>query len=265
MTASKSPTVGDVFELLNRWRHLPFYLLETRAAPFFAIFLRDVLSAKFEKEMHETVIPEFPLRIRTLYNAEERKKRGLEPSPGHSNNVDYVAFDKDLHTAYLVELKTDMGSMRDDQNEYLGAAQRKVFPALVEGVIKLAKGSPDSKRKYVHLLHQLAEPEFISVPDGLYKKSFGRDRVVAGWSEEAKGLKIGGPRCLQTKVVFIQPRPRSKATEDTAKTYDFQHIYFDQVANVVQRRGDLGCIFANFLRQWTKDAGSPDPRCFDPS
>ena len=257
MTASKSPTVGDVFELLNRWRHLPFYSLETRAAPFFAIFLRDVLRANFGKEMHETVIPEFPLRIHTLYNADERKDR----SPGHSNNVDYVAFDKDLQTVYLVELKTDMGSVRDDQNKYLFAAQRKVFPDLVEGVIELAKGSTQSKRKYVHLLHLLAELEFISVPNGVYKKSFGRDRVVAGWTEEAKGLKLVGQKCSNTEVVFIQPR----ATEDTAKTYDFHHICFDQVANVVQRHGDLGCIFANYLRQWTEDAGSQDPKSFDRS
>ena len=266
MTDSNSPTVSDVFDLLNRWRHLPFYSLETRAASFFAIFLRDVLSAKFGKEMHETVIPEFPLRIHTLYNAEELKKRGLESSSsGHSNNVDYVAFDKDLHTVYLVELKTDMGSIRNDQKEYLCAAQRIVFPALVKGVIELAKGSPDSKRKYVHLLHQLAEPEFISVPNGLYKKSFGRDQVVAGWTAEAKGLKMGESKCLQTRVVFIQPRPDPEPTKDSPKKDNFKYIYFKEFANIVQRHGDLGCIFANYLRQWTKDAGSPDPRCFDRS
>ena len=259
MKASDSPTVGDVFELLNRWRHLPFYSLETRAAPFFGIFLRDVLRARFGTEIHETVIPEFPLRIHTLYNADERKKRRLESSPGHSNNVDYVAFDKDIRTAYLVELKTDMGSVRDDQNEYLCAARRKAFPGLVEGVAELAKGS-DSKRKYVHLLHLLAESGLISVPKGLYEKSFGRDRVVSGWTEEAKGLEIGGQKCSKTKVVFIQPRPNPKPTKNTSKTYDFQYIYFDEVANIVQRHGDLGCIFANFLRQWVEEAGSPNPR-----
>ena len=151
MTANESPTVGDVFELLNRWRHLPFYSLETRAAPFFAVFLRDVLRAKFNKEMHEIVLPEFPLRIYTLYDACELKKPGLDKSsPGHSKNVDYVAFDKDIRTAYLVELKTDMGSVREEQNDYLCAAQGKAFSSLVEGVTKLAKGSA-SKPKYVHL------------------------------------------------------------------------------------------------------------------
>ena len=46
MNDRKSRGVGDVFELLNRWRHLPFYSLETRAAPFFALFMWDVLSKR---------------------------------------------------------------------------------------------------------------------------------------------------------------------------------------------------------------------------
>ena len=125
MTVNESPTVGDVFELLNRWRHLPFYSLETRAAPFFALFLRDVLQAKFGTEIHETVIPEFPLRIGTLHDDE----RNL------SKNVDYVAFSKDERTVYLVELKTDMDSKRDEQDDYLSKARDEIeFGRLVEGV-----------------------------------------------------------------------------------------------------------------------------------
>ena len=122
VTDSKSPTVSQVFELLNRWRHLPFYSLETRAAPFFALFLRDVLSAHFRAEMHEILIPEFPLRIGTLYTKDELKLRsgtGREPGTNQSYNVDYVALAKDNNTAYLVELKTDMGSKRVEQDEYL--------------------------------------------------------------------------------------------------------------------------------------------------
>ena len=260
MTANESPAVGDVLELLNRWRHLPFYSLETRAAPFFAVFLRDILRTKFKEEMHEIVLPEFPLRIHTLYDACELKKRGLnKSSSGHSNNVDYVAFDKDIRTAYLVELKTDMGSVREEQNDYLRAAQGKAFSSLVEGVTKLAKGS-DSKRKYVHLLHLLDESGFVSVPKGLYEKSFDRDRVVSGWTKAIEGLKLKDQKCSKTKVVFIQPRLDPERNEGT-NTYDFKYICFNEVANIVQRHGDLGCMFANFLRQWVKEAGSADPRC----
>ena len=47
--------------------------------------------------------------------------------PTWSYKVDYVAFRKDKSakdsTAYLVELKTDMGSKRPEQDEYLCKAQ----------------------------------------------------------------------------------------------------------------------------------------------
>ena len=45
----------------------------------------------------------------------------------------------------------------------------------------------------------------------------------------------------------------------------FEHIYFEEVANIVERRGDLGALFANYLRQWTKIAGTKDPRDICPS
>ena len=235
MTDSKSPTVSQVFELLNRWRHLPFYSLEPRVSPFFAVFLRDVLSAHFKTEIHKTVIPEFPLRIGTLYTEKERKELGLKSSPGQSYNVDYVAFAKDNSTAYLVELKTDMGSKRDKQDEYLSKAREIGFPGLVEGVKQLADASNRRKKKekkYSHLLHLLSvlRPNLVSMGD------------------------IPQQKFSETKVVFVQP------TKDESDKCDFEHIYFKEVANIVQRHGDLGAIFANYLRQWTKEAGSPDPR-----
>lgn len=243
MTANDSPTVGDVFDLLNRWRHLPFYSLETRAAPFFAIFLRDVLRTRFGTEMHEIVIPEFPLRI---------------GESNLSNNVDYVAFSKDERTVFLVELKTDMGSKRPEQDKYLCKAQDEEFSLLVQGVRELAKAS-NSKQKYVHLLHELSKTGFVCMTDELYKKSFCR--VVRGWTEAINGLKIKEQKCSKTKVVYIQPKPDPNTTNDTKEKYDFKYIYFKEVANIVQRHGDLGCMFANFLRQWVKEAGSPNPKC----
>lgn len=171
MTANKSPTVGDVFDLLNRWRHLPFYSLETRAAPFFAVFLRDVLGDALDVEMHQTVIPEFPLRIGCLYTEKERKE--LDPKPGRNQsfNVDYVAFTKNMSTAYLVELKTDLRSKRLKQDGYLCQAENTGFSQLVRGVRPLAKAS-SSKQKYVHLLHELSKTGFVCMTDDLYGKSF---------------------------------------------------------------------------------------------
>ena len=155
MTDGTHPTISQILNLLNDWRHLPFYSLETRAAPFFAVFMRELLSTHFDCEIHEILIPEFPLRIGTLYNEDERKQLQPEPSADQSYNVDYVAFAKDKRTAYLVELKTDMDSLRSQQDKYLIEARNKGLPALVEGVKKMSKKSK-KKQKYVHLLHRLS-------------------------------------------------------------------------------------------------------------
>ena len=258
----KFPTVSEIFSLLNDWRHLPFYSLETRAAPFFAVFMREVLSNHFDQEMHEILIPEFPLRIGTLYDDNERVRLRSDPSPDQSYNVDYVAFaknrknDEDKRIAYLVELKTDMDSLRPQQDKYLCKAREKGLPALVEGVKKMSKKS-NKKQKYVHLLHRLSAPgiELLSIPDDtrLYEKTFGRHGVVSGWNKERKGLKVNYQICSKIKVVFVQPY------ESDSNKYDFEHIYFDEVASVVERSGDLGAMFANYLRQWKKPAGSRDP------
>ena len=250
MTDSESPTVSDVFVWLNRRRHLPFYSLETRAAPFFAIFLRDVLSEVLRVKIHHTLIPEFPLRIGTLENDCQLKEL--------SYNVDYVAFSEDKTKVYLVELKTDLGSKRASQDKYLCQAQRTEFDCLVKGVRHLAKASR-SKRKYVHLLHQLSEAGFVRKNhklDELYKKSF--PNVVSGWTEAIEKLTIGDKIRSKPEVVFIQPK-----NHNSDKSY-FKYIYFKKVAKIVKTKGDLGAKFAESLEQWIDIAGSQDLRCNPP-
>ena len=248
MTDSESPTVSDVFDWLNRRRHLPFYSLETRAAPFFAIFLRDVLSEALRVKIHDTLIPEFPLRIGTLKNDDHGKEL--------SYNVDYVGFSEDKTNVYLVELKTDLGSKRDSQDDYLCKAQRTEFDCLVKGVRQLAEASR-SKRKYVHLLHQLSEVGFVSKNhklDELYKKSF--PEVVSGWTKAIERLTIGDKSRSKPEVVFIQP-----AQHKSDKSY-FKYIYFKKVAKIVETKGDLGKQFAECLREWQNPPGYRHPREF---
>ena len=52
-----NPTICDIFELLDKWRHLPDYQLERRADIYFAMFLPDVLEARYGPC---EIIPEFP-------------------------------------------------------------------------------------------------------------------------------------------------------------------------------------------------------------
>ena len=258
MRVDDCPTISQVFEILNCWRHLPHYSLETRAAPFFAVFLRNVLSAHFGAEIHEIVIPDFPLRIGTLNPSEEDKGRGSaagnNPSTDQSYNVDYVAFGKWNMTAYLVELKTDLASIRKEQQRYLSDAQSKPFRDLVEGVRQMARVS-NRKQKYVHLLHRLAAPGLglVNMPDQLYEKSFGNVRPSPGWTHALNAQTVSTKPISNIEVVFVQPTEHKKCEK-------FHYIYFDEITGIVQRRGDLGGLFANYLRQWTEPAGSRDPR-----
>ena len=257
----RSRTVAHVFNLMDDWRHLPGYRLEARAAPFFALYLRDVLSARLDVKLHPIVVPEFPLRIGTLDPDEKLAQKRPEDSQARrqnlSYNVDYVAFSDDRETAFLVELKTDMSSIDKNQEAYLRLARDRKLGPLVRGIVEICENSK-KRSKYVHLLHLLANLELVSIPDRdkLYRMTFPIPR--AGWTNEFKEVKptVDG-KLEHTRVIYIQPRESNQPVED------FEYIFFDEVADVAQRLGDLGCIFANFLRQWTTNPGTRKPRDMD--
>lgn len=242
MSAIESRTMADVFTLLDRWRHLPAYRLEPNLAPFFGLFLRDVLKAHFGVPMHPVVIPEFPLRKGTLSG------KGSNGS-NQSQKVDCVAFSEDLETAYFVELKTDMGSVREEQNKYLEEARNVGLQELVEGIVAIC-GETDKGAKYRHLLFLLFQLELVELP-----KLKEVDRIKVGdpnidWRSVFEGVEATkAGESIAVEVVFIQPRDDN-----------FKYIDFPTVADTVQKTGDLGCMFANYLRQWTEEAGLRDPR-----
>lgn len=243
-----SRTVAHMFNVMDACRHLPGYRLEGRLAPFFELFLPDVLGECLGAELHPVVIPEFPLRKGTLDGDDKSNQ---------SYNVDYVAFSKDRkrRTVFLVELKTDMGSIDKDQERYLHLARdlEGDFGRLVCGIVKIC-GSKYAKRgKYVHLLHLLAKLELVTIPDQseLYQMTFPRPK--SGWTEAYKVRPTVDGKLKNPRVIYIQPR---KSDPEPG----FEYICFKQVADIVQRYGDLGCMFANFLRLWTEDPGRQIPR-----
>ena len=67
-----NPTIDDIFDQLDRDRHLAGFPLEERASPYFRQFLPEVLEEHYKKvhskriEIDREVIPEFPLRHGTL-------------------------------------------------------------------------------------------------------------------------------------------------------------------------------------------------------
>lgn len=258
MTTHLSRTLEDVFRQLDQWRHLPHYRLEPRADPFFALFLRDILESCLNVDLHRVVIPEFPLRLGSLKCHGGLRSR--KASDNQSVKVDYAAFSSDGRRVFFVELKTDNASVDEEQNRYLCAARCTDFRDLVAGIVKMASVSRQ-EQKYVHLLHWLAELDFLTVGDELYDRSFRKSDKGSAWdvSGWAKALDAAGKsvnrREVKTEVVYIKP-----TKEGPDMKIDFRYIYFKQAAATIRQYGELGRMFAEALCRWQTKAGSEEPR-----
>ena len=108
MSPEPTQDLRAVFELLDRWRHLPAYQLERRADIFFALYLPGIVEHVLGVPVDPRVIPEFPIR-------KEYSRR--------STKADYFLLSRDGSSAFLVELKTEMKSRNRRQDAYLADAR----------------------------------------------------------------------------------------------------------------------------------------------
>ena len=118
--------------------------------------------------------------------------------------------------AFLVELKTDMDSLRESQSQYLLDTRRVGLKALVKGVIEIREATK-KKEKYGHLLYLLAKLGLVSPPssrNGNWRNAF--DGVQATVDKQD----------WEIKIVYIQPTEKP----------DFEYIYFDEgIINLTSR------------------------------
>ena len=152
------------------------------------------MCARFKNiDLHPIVIPEFPLRIGTIFSdeniADSYPVHKRLPGRDQSCNVDYVAFSLDCSTALLVKLKADMTSGRVDQDLYLRRARNTPIGHLIAGTKKLDKASA-KKPKYVNLLHLLAQLDLVQIPDDglLYRKTFPKPQP--GWTQAIENVTL---------------------------------------------------------------------------
>ena len=233
-----SPTVECAFELLDRWRHLPAYQLERRADIFFALYLPEVLGEHFGRKINPLLVPEFPIR------------KGLLHGNGDNQSIkaDYLALEDGAFPkrAFLVELKTDSASQRDDQDENLGHAVDVGLKGLVEGVIDIC-GATDQRRKYVHLLHLLSRLGLIEYEDDLFPVKRGFSEALCRVKHKVEEKKEEEWPSLE--LVFVRPKNNT--------------IGFEEFAKIISKGGpdDLRSTFAHHLRTWAcTGAGEPDPK-----
>ena len=227
------PDMSALFDLLDRWRHLPSYRLEPRADAMFGLFLPDALDRHLAPRgiaVDPWIIPEFPLR---------------QIGSNRSDKADFFAVSRDREYAFLVELKTDMRSLSGRQEDYLKRAVERGLGELLHDIVSMAKAKAKNakarRRKYFHLLQDVAALQLITLPRELEERIYddGRRQGISGCIEQ-----ITIPAALpKIEVIHVLPK-KEKATEG------MDCICFESFAAVVEDRGELGRRFAASLREW---------------
>ena len=231
-----------LFNNLDRWRHFAGYPLEPRVDALFGLFLPKVIEDCCEvEEMHPQVIPQFPLK---------------KSDNNQSDKVDFFAMSKDGKQAFLIELKTDMGSPREEQDEYLIRAKERGMARILSDFKEIAKAS-DSRKKYFHLMNALSEMELLRLPNELEEKI--RNVVTRDSTNLISEIEVLPSAEPKIEVIFIQPKNNPKKDTRTEQG-DFRYIYFDEIADSIQRYGELGRLFARYLRRWKTKPGKYPPK-----
>ena len=219
------PDMAALFDLLDRWRHLPSYRLEPRADALFALFLPGALDRHLAPRgivIDPRLIPEFPLG---------------QSDTNLSDKADFFALSQDREHAFLVELKTDMGSLRDSQEDYLNRAVERGLAGVLCDIRSMAKARhPQARRKYFHLLKAIAALDLMTLPPEFEGKIYDHPRGVYECID-----RIGIPSALpDIEVIHVLP--------ETVEGMDC--IDFETFADVVEDRGQIGRRFATSLRNW---------------
>lgn len=230
--------VSALFDALDRWRHLPAYQLERRADIFFAIYLRDVVASFTGTAIAETIIPELPIKRDLIWP---------HPPTNRSVKLDYCLFAEDGSRVYFVELKTDVGSRRPEQDEYLTRSAEVGFRAIVDGIREIVLATT-AHQKYHHLVSALVARGHLDVPHDLAEFVFPSAR--SGLSEKLAEIKVAESD-PPIEVIYLQP---------TATAGD-RCIDFEMFAAHVEQHDDpFSRAFAHHLRRWTLPAGAERPR-----
>ena len=229
--------ISSIFGLLDRWRHLPAYQLERRADIFFAVYLREVVASFTGAAIAQTIIPELPIKRDLIW----------PDRPTHKSvKLDYCLFAEDGSKVYFVELKTDAGSRRSAQDEYLERSVEIGFKAIVDGIRHIVLAT-SAHQKYHHLVSALVARNFFEAPSDLAEYLFPSPRPgVAAKLEQIRVANANPP----IEVIYVQPLA---AGADRC-------IDFEMFAEHVERHPDpFSQSFAEHLRRWTTPAGSERP------
>lgn len=172
-------TISEWFAAISDWKNLPAYRAEPRVDSIIGLTLGNILAhARAISVLH--VIPELPIRIGSLDRVDTASR-----DSNRSYKVDFLVV-TESGECILVEFKTDMDSLRDGQDEYLGDAQRVGMTAILNGIEELRSHTvPKHRAKYDYLVTKLAKAGLLTSTGGVWNPAV---------------------RCDTPRVLYIQPR-----------------------------------------------------------
>ena len=232
------PTLNNFFGLLDKWRHFPAFPLEPRSEVLFALFLPTVMKKCIGVGVKSQIIPQFPLKKKNNYQ---------------SDKVDFFALSEDGNKGFFIELKTDMKSRRKGQDCYLKKAIKKGIADILCDLKEIVRVS-NEKQKYYYLLNTLSDLDLIKLNNDLKVKTF--PKAVSGVSKCIEAICIVNPSPSCLEVVYIQPR---KSKDDKRDDERFHYIYFKEFADCIKNQGDMGKMFAGYLKKWIEDPANQPP------
>ncbi len=232
------PDINALFGLLDKWRHFAGFPLEARSEILFALFLPTVLQHHFKMGINPQVIPQFPLK---------------HESSNQSDKVDFFALSANGERGFLIELKTDVSSRRTEQDDYLDNAIETGMEGILRGLKDISKSDEKSSRqKYYHLLYAVSQLCLIGLPCNLEDTMYAdNSRGIYDLIDDISILKTPA-----LEVVYVQPREH----EDDKPDKQHHYIYFNEFADIVESQGDMGGLFAGYLRKWIEDPAKQPPR-----
>ena len=101
------------------------------------------------------------------------------------------------------------------------------------------------------MAHALAELELFRLTEGLKARMYAdNSRGVYDLIDDICILKSPA-----LEVIYVQPREHCDDTPDDKHHY----IYFHEFAEIVESQGDMGGLFAGYLRKWIEDPAKQPP------
>jgi len=146
--------IEEYFSTLEDWKLLPAYKLETRIDSMVGFAIPRIFERLYNKKV-EVLIPEFPIRLGSVRTELEQKSYA-----NRSYKVDFYLRTK-VMTNIFVEFKSDSGSKRESQDNYLLLSRKIGMRGILEGILKINQATT-YKQKYSHLLGKLRTAELLN-------------------------------------------------------------------------------------------------------